>query len=123
MRQKQPKYTLIEFCKLFGSRQAYYLAHHKARRTTIAHSVVLKLVSKFRSSIPMHRLLHFVFFTLDISLIAHKRKLGMRIQYYHSINLGKHFFVDFLSLAKNNITTAFNAFNNRYRKASSDEKR
>jgi len=53
MRQNYPEYTVVEFCALFVSQQAYYLAYHKATRTSITHSVVLKLVSEFRSSIPM----------------------------------------------------------------------
>lgn len=39
---------------MFGiSRQAYYLAHHKAARTSIAHMIVLTLVSELRAAIPM----------------------------------------------------------------------
>ena len=41
MRQKLPGNTLVEFCALFGiGRQAYYLSHHKAARTSIAHMIV-----------------------------------------------------------------------------------
>jgi len=54
MRQKRPEYTLVAFCALFGvSRQAYYLAHHKAAKTSIAHMIILTLVSEIRSAIPM----------------------------------------------------------------------
>jgi putative transposase len=76
MRQNHPEYTLVEFCALFGvSRLAYYLAHHKAARTSIAHSVVLKLVSEFRSSIAMlgtRKLLYLLFPEME----KHDRKMG-----------------------------------------------
>lgn len=52
-----------------------------------------------------------------------KEKLGLGIQYDHSIKADKHFFGGFVNLAENNIATVFNAFNNRYRKVSSDEKK
>lgn len=51
-----------------------------------------------------------------------KEKLGIGIQYDHSIRADKHFFGGFLNLAENNITTVFNAFNNRYRKVSNEKK-
>ena len=50
-----------------------------------------------------------------------KEKLGAGIQYDHSIKADKHFFGGFLNLAENNITTVFNAFNDRYRKVSSEK--
>jgi hypothetical protein len=50
MRQKRPEYTLVTIA-LFGvSRQAYYLARHKAARTSIAHMIVLTLVGEFRAT-------------------------------------------------------------------------
>lgn len=81
MRQKLPGNSLVEFCALFGiSRQAYYLAHHKAAQTSIEDMVVLTLVGEFRSSIPMlgtRKLL----FLLTPELKKHDIKMGRDVLY------------------------------------------
>jgi putative transposase len=81
MRQKRPEYTLVDICALFGvSRQAYYLAHHKAARTSIAHMVVLTLVSEFRAAVPMlgtRKLLHLLIPEME----KHEIKMGRDLLY------------------------------------------
>jgi len=76
MRQKRPDITLADFCALFGvTRQAYYLAHQQAARTSIAHMVVLSLVSEFRAQVPMlgtRKLL----FLLEPEMETHHIKMG-----------------------------------------------
>lgn len=76
MRQKLPEKSLAELCALFGiSRQAYYLAHHNAKRTNISHMVVLALVAEFRAAVPMlgtRKLLHM----LGPELKKHDIKMG-----------------------------------------------
>lgn len=81
MRQKLPGNTLVEFCALFGiSRQAYYLAHHKAARTSIAHMIVLTLVSEFRSAIPMPGTRKLLFLLLP-EMEKHDIKMGRDLLY------------------------------------------
>ena len=81
MRQKRPEYTLVAICALFGiSRQAYYLAHHKAARTSIAHMVVLTLVGEFRAAVPMletRKLLHLLIPEME----KHEIKMGRDLLY------------------------------------------
>jgi putative transposase len=81
MRQKRPDYTLVDFCALFGvSRQAYYLAHHKAARTSIANMVVLTLVGEFRAAVPMlgtRKLLHMLMPEME----KHNIKMGRDMLY------------------------------------------
>jgi putative transposase len=81
MRQKRPEYALVDICALFGvSRQAYYLAHHKAARTSIAHMVVLTLVSEFRADVPMlgtRKLLHLLIPEME----KHEIKMGRDLLY------------------------------------------
>jgi transposase InsO family protein len=81
MRQKRPEYTLVAICALFGvSRQAYYLAHHKAARTSIAHMVVLTLVGEFRAAVPMlgtRKLLHMLIPEME----KHEIKMGRDLLY------------------------------------------
>jgi putative transposase len=81
MRQKRPEYTLVDICALFGvSRQAYYLAYHKAARTSIAHMVVLTLVSEFRAAVPMlgtRKLLHLLIPEME----KHEIKMGRDLLY------------------------------------------
>lgn len=81
MRQKRPEYTLVAICALFGvSRQAYYLAHHKAARTSIAHMVVLTLVGEFRATVPMlgtRKLLHMLIPEME----KHEIKMGRDLLY------------------------------------------
>ncbi|WPX24508.1 IS3 family transposase [Mucilaginibacter sp. 5C4] len=81
MRQKRPEYTLVAICALFGvSRQAYYLAHHKAARTSIAHMVVLTLVGEFRAAVPMlgtRKLLHMLIPEME----KHDIKMGRDLLY------------------------------------------
>lgn len=76
MRQNRPGNTLVEFCALFGvSRQAYYLAHHKASKTSIGNMIVLKLVGEFRANIPMlgtRKLLHLLLPEME----KHEIKMG-----------------------------------------------
>jgi len=81
MRQKRPEYTLVAICALFGvSRQAFYLAHHKAARTSIAHMVVLTLVGEFRAAVPMlgtRKLLHMLIPEME----KHEIKMGRDLLY------------------------------------------
>ena len=81
MRQKRPEHTLVAICALFGvSRQAYYLAHHKAARTSIAHMVVLTLVGEFRAAVPMlgtRKLLHLLIPEME----KHDIKMGRDLLY------------------------------------------
>jgi putative transposase len=81
MRQKRPDYTLVDFCALLGvSRQAYYLAHHKAARTSIANMVVLTLVGEFRAAVPMlgtRKLLHMLMPEME----KHNIKMGRDMLY------------------------------------------
>lgn len=81
MRQKRPEYTLVAICALFGvSRQAYYLAHHNAERTSIAHMVVLTLVGEFRAAVPMlgtRKLLHLLIPEME----KHEIKMGRDLLY------------------------------------------
>lgn len=72
---------MVEFCALFGiSRQAYYLAHHKAARTSIAHMIVLTLVSEFRSAIPMLGTRKLLFLLLP-EMEKHDIKIGRDLLY------------------------------------------
>lgn len=81
MRQKRPEYPLVTVCALFGvSRQAYYLAHHKASRTSIAHMVVLTLVGEFGAAVPMlgtRKLLHMLIPEME----KHEIKMGRDLLY------------------------------------------
>ncbi len=68
-------------CALFGiSRQTYYLAHHKAARTSIAHMIVLSLVSEFRSAIPMLGTRKLLFLLLP-EMEKHDIKMGRDLLY------------------------------------------
>lgn len=71
----------MDICALFGvSRQAYYLAHHKAARTSIAHMIVLALVSEFRAVMPMlgtRKLLYLLVPEME----KHKIKMGRDLLY------------------------------------------
>lgn len=81
MRQKLPGNSLVEFCALFGvSRQAYYLAHHKAARTSIAHMVVLTLVGEFRAAIPMLGTRKLLFLLIP-EMKKHDIKMGRDLLY------------------------------------------
>ena len=81
MRQKLSGNTLVEFCALFGiSRQAYYLAHHKAARTSIAHMIVVTLVSEFRSAIPILGTLKLLYLLLP-EMEKHDIKMGRDLLY------------------------------------------
>jgi len=81
MRQKLPGNTLVEFCALFGiSRQAYYLSHHKAAQTSIAHMIILTLVSEFRSAIPMLGTRKLLFLLLP-EMEKHDIKMGRDLLY------------------------------------------
>lgn len=76
MRQSHPKEGLSRLCTLFGvTRQAFYEAQFHENKTSIAHMIVLTLVSDLRDDIPMlgtRKLL----FMLTPELEKHGIKLG-----------------------------------------------
>ncbi len=76
MRQIHPKASLGTLCALFGyTRQAFYDSDKHARKTSVAHMVVLVLVGEKRESMPMLgvRKLHHL---LDPEFDRHGIKMG-----------------------------------------------
>jgi putative transposase len=81
MRQKLPGNSLGEFCALFGvSRQAYYLAHQSAAKTSISDMIVLTLVSEFRVAIPMLGTRKLLYLLLP-EMEKHNIKMGRDLLY------------------------------------------
>jgi putative transposase len=76
MRQKHPSVSLGNLCALFGlTRQAYYEASAQAKKTSIAHMIVLTIVKDIRSEMPLlgtRKLIHL----LDPELKKHGIKMG-----------------------------------------------
>jgi putative transposase len=76
MRQKHPSVSLGNLCALFGlTRQAYYEASAHAKKTSIAHMIVLTIVKEIRSEMPLlgtRKLLHLH----DPELEKHGIKMG-----------------------------------------------
>jgi len=76
MRQSHPKEGLVGLCTLFGvTRQAFYEAQSHEKKTSIAHMIVLSLVSNLRDDIPMLGTRKLMFM-LTPELEKHGIKLG-----------------------------------------------
>jgi len=76
MKQSHPQASLEQLCDLFGvTRQAFYDAAAQERKTSIAHVVVLRLVSDLRRDMPLlgtRKLFHL----LQPQLDNHQIKMG-----------------------------------------------
>ncbi|QJD81514.1 IS3 family transposase [Spirosoma rhododendri] len=76
MKQSHPHVSLEELCDLFGvTRQAYYEAAVQEKKTSVAHMLVLRLVSDLRRDMPLLGTRK-LFYLLQPELEQHQIKMG-----------------------------------------------